>query len=1842
MKVTELYGCSSSFSNPYKVIAANGTNAPDAATSLVAVASSKTSVVLNWTNKPNPAYNETGFEVYNATAPGGQYTLRGITGADIATYTDVNLVPNTKYYYIIRAVNNNGAAPVSNEANATTLVDNTAPTAPGNVRVSGTSRTSATLAWTASTDDVGVDKYDIYINGFRSYTAAGNQTTFTVTGLTYQQIYTFVVKARDITGNVSPASNQVSAAALNSGLTYKYYTGAWSNLPDFNALTPVKTGTSANVDLAVADDDDNFAIMWTGYIRIPVSGNYTFMTNSDDGSKLYINTPYTVGATALVNNDGLHGGTFKEGTINLAAGVYPITMTFFEAGGGQTMEVWWKNTASGVTSQQKIPDAYFSDLPLTMPVPAAPTNIKATAISYNVINLAWNDNSNNETGFEIYRSTSLNDPFNIIATTTANKNTYRDSLLTPQTTYYYKVKAINNNGNSGFSMADGSGLQYDYYEAATFNKLPDFNSLTPVKSGNTTTVNVDMRNRDANFAIKFSGPINIPTSGSYTFYTASDDASSLYIDGFDTGHRIVNNDYQQGTTERSGTKTLTAGKHIIYVTYQQGTGGFALTASYKGPSLTKRLIPASAFMNIDMSATTQALPSTPAAPTNLTLGALSGSKVQLEWKDNSANESGFEIWRSVANNSNYILQTTTASSDSAYAEFTDTALLANVTYFYKVRAKNVGGTSVYSNEASVVTLNTPPVLQPLGDKSMRFGTQLVVPVNATDADGETLALTATNVPGFGAFVDNGNGTGSFTFNPSVGNQGTYTGIQVAAADQHGGLVYKTFSLVVNDNYPPVLSPVSNVSLTANTSTQVNVTASDNNSTDVINWNSTGLPSFATLTPNGNSAQIQVAPGYSDAGTYPVTLTVDDGKGGVDTKTFTITVAYVNPNFTLSVNWTDGAYKGAAPWNNTNKRPALGDVYGNLVDQNNVNTGIAIQVMTPWQQVNSGVNSNNQGYSTGNNSGIYPDNVLLSNVWTQNVKQTFKLTGLKPKYKYSFTFFGSRNGISDDRIASYTINGSSVTLNAKNNANQTATLSNMVADSTGAISVDLAPAAGQIYAYINAMVVTASYDDSTAPASPINVNARTIPTGARLSWTDRAYNENAYEVYRATVRSGPYALLNPGANNANDTAYTDVNVIASGTYYYAVRSINGYGASPYSDTVTLTMANRNPVFTAIPDVSIKTDDTQTITLNASDDAGDVLTLSATGLPSFAALHDNGNGTGTLTLTPVTANIGRYDVTLKAADDKGGISTQTINIAVRDKSITATYVNFNQVMPVSAPWNNFNSLPLANANISNMKDETGTATGANITLIDTWSGANTVGVVTGNNSGIYPDSVMQTFYYDQTGGAKRIRITNLATTRKYNLVFFGSRASVSDNRISIYGAGGQTVILNAASNSTNTVQINGLSPDGSGTIEFTVQQPAGSFSSYLNSLVIQSYVDDGTPLAPDNLSAAGQSKSSIRLTWADKSSNETGFEVWRSTSKTSGYALVTTTAANATSYTDNGLAQGTLYYYQVRATAGTPKSAYSNIAAGSTISYGAYINIDVTTPAPAPWNNTNSLPYQGQTLTNITDDNGNPTSLTMTIDQNFTGTNPAGTQTGNNSGIYPDVVLAESYYVEPGDTAIVRFSGMNQAMTYSFNFLGSRVSGGVRMGAYTMNGKTVTLDANNNTTNTVQIDGIVPDKNGEAILKIYVYANYGYLNALVIKAFPSDTSGMSSLSDPNDLQRIGGGSVGAKAPATTAPAVLVNNNDKTGQPDITITNTYPNPFSTVIYLATEVKTKSEKMAVTLIDMSGRIVFGKDLGDVGPGTQVFRLDIGSRPMPPGIYLLRVTSGNVPVKTIKLIKKQ
>ena len=113
--------------------------------------------------------------------------------------------------------------------------------------------------------------------------------------------------------------------------------------------------------------------------------------------------------------------------------------------------------ASGDSEYSNVASA--QTLPAATTPPEAPSNAAASATSSSAIRVTWTDNSSNEDGFQVQRGASAAGPFAQVGTTGPGAATYDDGGLAAATTYYYRVRAVNTAGNSGWSNVASATTQ---------------------------------------------------------------------------------------------------------------------------------------------------------------------------------------------------------------------------------------------------------------------------------------------------------------------------------------------------------------------------------------------------------------------------------------------------------------------------------------------------------------------------------------------------------------------------------------------------------------------------------------------------------------------------------------------------------------------------------------------------------------------------------------------------------------------------------------------------------------------------------------------------------------------------------------------------------------------------------------------------------------------------------------------------------------------------------------------------------------------------------------------------------------------------------------------------------------------------------------------------------------------------------------------------------------------------------------------------------------------------------------------------------------------------------------
>ena len=264
------------------------------------------------------------------------------------------------------------------------------------------------------------------------------------------------------------------------------------------------------------------------------------------------------------------------------------------------------------------------------------------------ISLGWQDNSPNETGFEVLRSTTgASGTFTTITTTTAKVTYYTDSGLDPKQQYCYKVQAIGQQkrviGVSNTVCATPLPLE------------PLAASKVAAVLLNTWTVQITWTDNSINedgFRVERAGS----DAGPWTTLVATSPGITSVQDGNSTPSQ-----------ERVCYRVVAFNKY--------GDAPPSNTAC-------------TAF---------------PFAPTNLVAKAVDGQTIDLTWTDNSAFEDGYEVQRCCQTGSIVV-----ANLPANAVSYRDAGLAPNAQYSYTVRAKKDQGFSEYSSYASAITATAPP------------------------------------------------------------------------------------------------------------------------------------------------------------------------------------------------------------------------------------------------------------------------------------------------------------------------------------------------------------------------------------------------------------------------------------------------------------------------------------------------------------------------------------------------------------------------------------------------------------------------------------------------------------------------------------------------------------------------------------------------------------------------------------------------------------------------------------------------------------------------------------------------------------------------------------------------------------------------------------------------------------------------------------------------------------------------------------------------------------------------------------------------------------------------------
>jgi fibronectin type 3 domain-containing protein len=368
---------------------------------LNAIPLSSTSIVVSW----NPVGNALSYRLYRRSGAG---PLELIATPSSTSHTDTGLSPSTTYYYKVSAANGSGEGAQSNETYAMTLAEGagTAPaSAPTGLTATVTTSTIS-LSWNALE---GALTYIVY----RSPSSSGSweirgtpgSASYTDTGLSPGTAYYYKVAGVN-NGGEGPQSAVYSASTQ----------GAGGGLPAAPASVSVTALSSSVIELS-----------WAA-----VSGAASY--------RVYRSTD-AVNFTVV---------GFPGGTAYTDSGLSPSTTYHYKVSAVN---------ANGEGPQSQIASAATSGGGGGYP-PQVPTGLKVSSPSSSGLGLSWNSVSG-ATSYRVFRANSSTATYSLIGT--AGSTFYTDGTVTGGASYYYKVSALNANGESPQS-GSAFGFAANYYD----------------------------------------------------------------------------------------------------------------------------------------------------------------------------------------------------------------------------------------------------------------------------------------------------------------------------------------------------------------------------------------------------------------------------------------------------------------------------------------------------------------------------------------------------------------------------------------------------------------------------------------------------------------------------------------------------------------------------------------------------------------------------------------------------------------------------------------------------------------------------------------------------------------------------------------------------------------------------------------------------------------------------------------------------------------------------------------------------------------------------------------------------------------------------------------------------------------------------------------------------------------------------------------------------------------------------------------------------------------------------------------------------------------------------------
>ncbi len=634
-----------------------------------------------------------------------------------------------------------------------------------------------------------------------------------------------------VTSSLGANTQSYTVSGLQPGTRYWFHvraqnsndTSPWSNVD--NATTKDAKAAAPSGLTATASNDDVINLAWTDN------------SSNEDGFKIYRSTDGT--NYTVIKTVGVNVKTSSDTGLTGNRKYYYRVYAYNTAGNSAA-----SNTASDTTAPQ---------------IPTALTASSGTGDSWNKINLAWTDNANAEVGFKIERATASAGPFTQIATNAASDPTYTDSGLAANTTYYYRVRTYNANGNSLYSNTASSPTgNAPPVLAAVGNKTVAANS--PLTFTATAT--------DPNASVvtttwqTFESFPHLAQMESVLFNRPLNSASTSAFQDTSTNYTLIRTNQPTGN---GSAKALKAG------------WGFATGVTNYWVRLNTFNVPTNMNPTIGLDQVVRfKVHSSKAIKVGLGIretgttaayGANGGTTGAIEWVGVTNVVSGNPVPSRLVPANTWTTLTFNIPFEPA-AAFTGDGVVPQTGkgVLEHIVLRGEGGTgayAVYFDDFAVVAQNT-----------LSFTLDAGAPTGATI----------------------GRKTGKFTWTPTTAQVGLFN-LTVRVTDQLGAVDFETIKVTVTGtgNAAPVLAAIGNKTVSEGTALTFTASATDANAGQTKTFSlDAGAPAGASI--NATSGAFTWTPTESQGpASFPITVRVTDNGSPVsnDFETITVTVNEVN-------------------------------------------------------------------------------------------------------------------------------------------------------------------------------------------------------------------------------------------------------------------------------------------------------------------------------------------------------------------------------------------------------------------------------------------------------------------------------------------------------------------------------------------------------------------------------------------------------------------------------------------------------------------------------------------------------------------------------------------------------------------------------------------------------------------------------------------------------------------------------------------------------------------------------------------------------------------------------------